>query len=94
MASASPRAVLRFSAKIDTSVVKVTNRSTDIDPTTASAPSAIGNAAVSNPPNTHTRIRKLNGIAIISMTSRSAWFCLLICAYSMAEPPAWTVTPS
>ncbi len=93
MARARPSAVLRFSAKIDTSVAKVTRRNTDIEPTTASAPSAIGSAAVSSPPNTHTSTRKLKGIAIISMTSRSAWFCLLIWAYSMAAPPAWTVTP-
>ena len=64
MASARPSAVLRLSAKIDTSVVNVTSRNTDIEPTTASAPRAIGNAAASSPPNTQTSTRKLSGSAI------------------------------
>ena len=94
MASARPSAVLRLSAKIETSVVNVIRRNTDIDPTTASAPRVIGRAAASRPPNTHTSTRKLSGMAMTSISSRSSWFCLFICAYSIAGPPARTVTPS
>lgn len=80
MASASPIATVRFSAKTETSVVNVINRSTAIDPTIASAPTATGRAAASIPPNTHTSTTKLNGIAIDSITSRSCSVCALIWA--------------
>jgi hypothetical protein len=65
MARARPIAVLRLSAKVDTSVLNVMSRSTAIVPTTASPPRAIGNAAASRPPNTQTSTKKLNGIAIL-----------------------------
>ena len=64
MASARPIAVVRFSAKIDTSVANVMTRSTAIEPTIAIPPTAIGSAAASRPPNTHTSTTKLSGIAI------------------------------
>ena len=80
MASASPSAVERLSAKIDTSVTKVMSRSTDIEPTIAMPPTTIGSAAATSPPNTQTSTRKLSGIAIDSISSRSRSVCSLICA--------------
>ena len=70
----------RLSAKIETSVLKVMMRSTDIAPTIASAPTAMGRAAATRPPNTHTSTTKLNGIAMDSISSRSCWLCALIWA--------------
>ena len=64
-------ATVRFSAKIDTSVTKVMACSTAIDPRIAKAPTATGSAAASSPPNTHTSTRKLSGIAMDSISSRS-----------------------
>ena len=52
---------------------------TDIEPTIAIPPTTIGSAAATSPPNTHTRNRKLSGIAMASMTSRSRSVCALIC---------------
>ena len=92
MASANPRAVDRFRAKIDTSVDIAIRRSTDNDPTMASPPTTTGSAAASRPPNTHTSTAKLTGIAIDSITSTSRSVCELICEYTIAEPPANTVT--
>ncbi|PQM44233.1 hypothetical protein C1Y40_05607 [Mycobacterium talmoniae] len=80
MASANPIAVVRFSAKIDTSAQDVISRSSAVDPTIANAPTASGSAAASRPPNTQTSTTKLNGTAIDSITSRSRWFCRLIWA--------------
>ena len=62
----------RLSAKIETSVVKVMSRSTDIDPTIASPPTSIGSAAATRPPNTHTSTRKLSGIAMDSIKQQVA----------------------
>ena len=70
----------RFSAKIDTSVVKVMSLRTDIEPRMAMPPTAIGTAAATSPPNTHTRTRKLNGMAMASIRRRSRSVCALICA--------------
>ena len=67
MASASPIAMVRLSAKIDTSVQKVMSRSTDIEPRIAIPPTTIGSAAASSPPKTQTSTRKLSGIAMDSM---------------------------
>ena len=75
MARASPSAVDRLSAKIDTSVVKVSNRSMVIEPTIANPPTTIGSAAAVSPPNTHTRTRKLSGIAMDSISTRSRSVC-------------------
>ncbi|CNV24690.1 Uncharacterised protein [Mycobacterium tuberculosis] len=75
-------------------MANVTSRNTAIDPTTASTAWAIGSPAANSPPNTQISTRKLSGIAINSITSRSSLFCRLIWAYSIAEPPARTVTPS
>ena len=94
MASASPIAVVRFSAKIDTSVLNVIMRSTAIDPTIANPPTATGRAAANSPPNTQTSTRKLNGMAIDSISSRSRCDCEVICAFTMASPPERTMTPS
>ena len=79
MASASPIATVRLSAKIETSVTMVNPRSTASDPSIAKPPTASGNAAASSPPNTHTSTTKLSGIAISSMVSRSCSVWLLIC---------------
>ncbi len=94
MASARPIAVARFSAKIDTSVAKVTSRSTASAPMIAMPPIATGSAAASSPPNTQTSTRKLSGIASDSMTSRSRWDCSVIWTLTIAVPPVRTVTPS
>ena len=59
MASAKPIAVVRFSAKIDTSVNRVMTRSTAREPRIAITPTATGNAAANSPPNTQTSTRKL-----------------------------------
>ena len=48
-------------------------------PTVASRPTATGNAAANSPPNTHTSTRKLSGIAMDSITTRSCLVCELIC---------------
>ena len=77
MASASPIATVRFSAKIDTSVTSVTARSTAIEPRIANPPTANGRAAASRPPNTHTSTTKLSGMAIDSIISRSFSLCPL-----------------
>ena len=71
MASARPMAMIRFSAKIDTSVNEASARIIAIEPTIANPPTASGTAAASTPPNTQTRTRKLSGSAIASMVSRS-----------------------
>jgi hypothetical protein len=71
MASASPIAMVRFIAKIDTSVTNVTARSTAIDPRIANAPTASGSAAAISPPNTQTRTTKLSGMAMASIINRS-----------------------
>ncbi len=55
------------------------SRNTDIEPTMAMPPTTMGNAAVIKPPNTHTMTRKLSGMAIDSIRSRSRSVCLLIC---------------
>ena len=60
-----------LSAKIETSVNPVISRSTDIVPRIDITPTIMGRAAATRPPNTHTNTRKLNGTAIISMSSRS-----------------------
>ena len=93
MASAKPKAVAKLRAKIDTSVVVAISRRIDIVPTIASPPTATGSAAASSPPKTHTSTRKLTGSAIDSITSRSRSVWELICAYTIADPPANTVTP-
>ena len=79
MASASPIATLRLSANIDTSVTNVIARSTAIDPRIANPPTASGSAAASRPPNTQTSTRKLSGIAMDSISSRSFSVWPLIC---------------
>lgn len=56
-----PIAAERFRASTETSVIKLTNLGTDIDPTTASTRTAIGTAAVNSPPNTQTRHRGATG---------------------------------
>ena len=63
--------MLRFSAKIDTSVNRVMPRSTAIDPKIANMPTTRGSAAAISPPNTHTSTTKLRGIAMDSIISRS-----------------------
>ncbi len=78
MANARPIATERFSAKIDTSVTSVTARSTAIDPRIANPPTANGSAAAIRPPNTHTSTRKLSGMAMDSIISRSFSLCPLI----------------
>ena len=78
MASASPIAIDRFRAKIDTSVTIVNARSTAIEPRIANAPTARGSAAASSPPNTQTSTTKLSGIAIASMRNRSRSLWALI----------------
>ena len=57
-------------------------------------PTATGSAAASRPPNTQTSTRKLSGIAIDSISSRSRCDCSVICTFTMATPPERTVTPS
>ena len=94
MARARPIAAARLRAKIDTSVKNATNRSTARVPTIAIAPTTTGNAAASRPPNTHTSTRKLNGIAMDSITSRSRLDCSVNCTSRMARPPVRTTTPS
>ena len=64
-----------FSAKIDTSVNAVINRSTDIAPRIAITPTIIGRAAAMRPPKTHTSTTKLSGTAINSINSRSRLVC-------------------
>ena len=78
MARASPRAVATFSANTDTSVKNVMVRSTASVPVIASPPTRMGSAAATSPPNTHTSTRKLSGIAMDSMTSRSCSVWVLI----------------
>ena len=94
MASARPIAVVRFSAKIDTSVKKVTVRSTPRAPRIAITPTATGSAAANKPPNTHTSTRKLSGTTMASSTSRSRLDCSVTCRLTMAVPPERTSTPS
>ena len=94
MASAKPIAMLRFSAKIETSVNRVITRSTAIEPRIANTPTASGRAAAINPPNTQTNTTKLSGIAMDSIVSRSFSLWPLIWTYVIATPPARTVTPS
>ena len=72
-------ATLRLSANIDTSVTNVIACSTAIEPRIANAPTANGSAAASRPPNTHTSTRKLSGIAMDSISSRSFSLWPLIC---------------
>ena len=92
MASASPIAVVRLRAKIDTSVVKEMTRSTASAPRIAMPPTATGSAAATRPPNTQTSTRKLSGIAIDSITSRSRCDWSVICTLTIAVPPVRTVT--
>ena len=94
MASASPMAVARFSAKIDTSVKKVTVRNTASDPRIAITPTSTGSAAAKSPPNTQISTTKLSGTTIASSRSRSRLDCSVICRLTIAVPPARTTTPS
>ena len=71
MASARPRAVDRFRAKIDTSVASAINRSIASEPTIANPPTITGSAAASRPPKIHTSTAKMMGTAIVSITNRS-----------------------
>ena len=71
--------MVRFSAKIETSVTIVTARNTAIEPRIANPPTASGSAAASKPPNTHTSTTKLSGIAMASIVSRSFSLWVLIC---------------
>ena len=75
MANASPIAAIRFSANVDTCVATVITRSRASAPTIAVTPTAMGSAAASKPPNTHTSTRKLRGIATDSISSRSCSDC-------------------
>ena len=59
MASARPRAVDRFRAKIDTSVASAISRRIASEPTIANPPTTTGSAAASRPPKTHTSTAKL-----------------------------------
>jgi hypothetical protein len=59
-------------------VPNVISRSTDSDPRIAMMPTATGSAAASRPPKTQTSTRKLNGIAIDSISSRSRCDCSVI----------------
>ena len=86
--------MLKFRAKIDTSVNKVVTRRIASAPKIAITPTAIGNAAANNPPNTQTNTMKLRGIAIDSISSRSCCDCSVTCTFTMATPPERTVTPS
>ncbi len=61
----------RLSAKIETSVPKLMSRSADIEPRMAIPPTTIGSAAATNPPKTQINTRKLSGIAMASLRSRS-----------------------
>ena len=56
-------------------------------------PTASGTAAARTPPNTQTRTTKLIGIARDSMSSRSRCDCSVISTFTIASPPARTVTP-
>ncbi|CQD17806.1 hypothetical protein BN970_03857 [Mycolicibacterium conceptionense] len=78
MASASPIATVRLSAKIETSVTIVNPRNTASEPRIAKPPTASGNAAASSPPNTQTNTTKLSGIAMDSIIKRSFSLCPLI----------------
>ena len=57
-------------------------------------PTASGTAAASAPPNTQTSTRKLIGIASDSISSKSRCDCSVISTFTVASPPARTVTPS
>jgi len=85
--------VLRFNAKIDTSVVNAINRSTASVPRIDIPPMATGRAAVNKPPNTQTSTTKLSGTAIASINSMSRCAWSVICALTIATPPDRTVTP-
>ena len=78
MAPASPSAMERLRATIETSVVKLIARNTAIDPKIAIPPTANGSAAATRPPNTQTNTRKLSGIATASMTFKSFSLCRII----------------
>ena len=57
-------------------------------------PTASGTAAASAPPNTQTSTRKLIGIASDSISSKSRCDCSVISTFTIASPPARTVTPA
>ena len=57
-------------------------------------PTATGSAAANRPPNTQTNTKKLSGIAIDSISSRSCCDWSVICTLTIAIPPDRTVTPS
>ena len=94
MANARPIAVVRLSAKIDTSVKKVVTRSTARDPRIAMMPTPTGSAAANSPPNTHSRTMKLSGTTMDSSSGRSRCDCRVICRFTMATPPERTMMPS
>ena len=87
-------AVVRLSAKMETSVAKEIARSTASAPRIAMPPTATGSAAANRPPNTQTNTKKLSGIAIDSINTRSCCDWSVICTLTIAIPPARTVTPS
>ena len=94
MARAKPIAVVRFSAKIDTSVKKVTVRSTASDPRIAITPTPTGRAAANKPPKTQISTRKLSGTTMASKSTRSRLDCSVTCRFTIAAPPARTTMPS
>ena len=65
-----------------------------MEPRIANRPTATGSAAATTPPNTHNRMIRLTGTAIISRTTMSFRDCSTICTLAIASPPALTVTPS
>ncbi|SKX90020.1 Uncharacterised protein [Mycobacteroides abscessus subsp. abscessus] len=86
--------MVRFNAKIDTSVAVPIRRSNANVSTIAMMPTPIGSIAAMTPPNTTMSTRKLMGIAIASATARSRVVCSLTCWKTMPWPPTRTVMPS
>ena len=71
--------MVRFNAKIETSVVSEIRRSTAIVPTIAKMPIAIGKAAATTPPKTQTSTTKLRGSASDSISTRSFRVWSVVC---------------
>lgn len=92
MARPRPRAVVRFSAKTETSVNVVRPRSTAFVPRMATMPMPSGNRAAIALPKTITSSTRVIGRAITSARVRSSLMIVCISCRTATTPPTFTST--
>ncbi len=76
----SPRPVVRFIAKTDTSVSSTSTLSTPSAPMMATMPTASGSRAAMTPRKMKTSRIRVSGSTRVSASARSSWVCSFISA--------------